>query len=365
MALNKKSLWIGIGIGAGVGLTGGFIIGNQVTKRAARKDIKRLRHQAYIRGVEETRAEYEANVVFVDAMDPNALQKVQDAVDKAKVQNEGGSEAQEVTEEDNEQDIPEDKPTPDARAPEKEETDDVFANDSVYGVPTDKIAPGLTISGNYAVIEGAAGTKIYYPKRLFVDGNGDLMDATIIRKNVKEYETDIQKLRVIWNALGWGTYIPDLDDNLANGNAWDEDLDIDDLSLGDEPEEKTIERQRYLDEVDRYIAHPEEAPRLISRQEFEEECYLERLYFDYYDVDNKFIENTDMNREVDAVTLFGVSDGKELFNRQRPGEEDDGYDPDIVHVKNFAENCVMEVTRWHKSYSSVVDGSAYLNGGSA
>lgn len=357
MALNKKSLWIGIGIGATAGLAGGFVIGNQVTKRAARKDIKRIRHQAYLKGVEDTKAEYEANVVFVDSTDPEVINKAVQAHLQAQKENETAEE------ESGEQDIPEDKPEPQERPPEAKKEDETFPDDSVYGVKeTTRKAPGLKISGNYAIVEGAAGTEIYYPKRLFLDPMGELMDATIIRENVKEYETDIQKLRVIWNAMGWGIYIPDLDDNR---NAWDENLDIDDTELGDEPMEKTMERQRYLDEVERYIDHPEEAPRLISRQEFEEECYLDQLYFDYYDVDNKFVENTDMNREVDAVTLFGVADGNELFKRKAANKDpnDDEDDPDIVYVKNFAQNCVMEVTRFHKSYSSVVDGSAYVNGG--
>lgn len=355
MALNKKSLWIGIGIGATAGLAGGFIIGNQVTKRAARRDIKRIRQQAYLKGVEDTKAEYEANVVFVDSTDPEVINK---AV-QAHFQNQKPDEKT-AEEKNGKADVPEDKPTPEERPPEAEA--EHFPDDSVYGVKEQNKAPGLKISGNYAIVEGAAGTQIYYPKRLFLDPNGELMDATIIRENVKEYETDVQKLRVIWNAMGWGTYIPELDDSR---NAWDEDLNIDDTELGDEPMEKTLERQRYLDEVERYISHPEEAPRLISRQEFEEECYLEQLYFDYYDVDNKFIENTDMNREVDPVTLFGVADGKELFARKaaNPNPDDDESDPNIVHVKNFAQNCVMEVTRFHKSYSSVADGSAYVNGG--
>ena len=72
--MDKKSLWIGIGIGVATGATAGFVIGNQVTKRKARKEIKRVRHMAYLKGQED--AEIEArkvidelteNVVFVDS----------------------------------------------------------------------------------------------------------------------------------------------------------------------------------------------------------------------------------------------------------------------------------------------------------
>ena len=169
---------------------------------------------------------------------------------------------------------------------------------------------------------------------------------------------------LVWNRLGLGNYVLDLD-----GISEDEDIDkydvsIDDAVLGDEPMEQTVERQRYLDEIDRYQAHPEEAPRIISRQDFEEENYLDQRYFDYYEVDNVFVESNDVDTPVDAVSLFGTNDGKELFAHKPIPGPDEGDDPDIVHVKNFKMNSVMEVTRWHKSYASVRDGSAYIHGNS-
>ena len=41
----------------------------------------------------------------------------------------------------------------------------------------------------------------------------------------------------------------------------------------------------------------------------------------------------------------------------------DDDDPDTVYVKNFRMNCVMEVTRLHKSYESVKNGGAYIQDG--
>lgn len=337
--MNKKDFWIGIGIGATVGLTTGFIVGNQVTKRAARRDIKKIRHQAYIKGQEDMKAEYEANVIFVDSTDPKVIQQ---AVDDFNRQNGSSSEKDEKTEETDEE---EDKSA---------QNDDAYAEKE----PQPRNYIGFSISGDNAIFIGAAGTEIRYPKYLIVNKSGDLLSDLEIRENFKSFEPDVQKLRVVWNAMGWGTYIPDLD---GRPNAWDQNLNIDDDGdsvFDTEPEEKTIERQRYLDEIDRYMANPEEAPRIISREDFDDECYLEKLYFDYYDVDNKFVENTDFDKEVDAVTLFGVSDGNELFKNRTHGEED----PDIVHVKNFRMNCVAEITRFHRAYQSIKDGSAYVNG---
>ena len=339
--MNKKDFWIGIGVGATVGIAGGFVIGNQVTKKHARRDMKRIRHSAYLRGVEDAKKEAEQvidelteNVVFVDQ--GATAEDIQKAIDEKM----GSAGTLETKEDDPE---PEDK----------------YTDDSVYGI-SDAKPQGLSVEGNYAVITGVAGTKIFYPKKLFFDPLGELLSALDIRKNLKEYEADVAKLRFIWNLMGWGTYIPDPDDIGAQGDDDDgEDFLNADLSyLGDEPMEKTIERERWMDEIDRYKAHPEEAPRIVSKDEFDDEAYLEKTYVDYYDVDNVFSENTDMDRTLDPYTYFGVSDGKELFSH---ASEDD---PDIVHVKNFKMNCIMEVTRFHKAYAGLKDGSAYVNGGS-
>ena len=346
MSLNQKDLWIGIGIGAAVGLTTGYFVGSSVSKKKAQKELKRVRKVAYLKGQSDAEMEARAvidnltdNVVFVDSTDNAEAIKEKIAEHFRKQEEEGQEESSSTDEE------------------EPAQTDDVYAEKDE---DQNRDPMPFTIAGDNVIFYGAAGTELRYPKYLIVDKANHLLDTIEIRENLKSFEPDIQKLRVIWNTMGWGFYIPELD----GPHAWEQNLKIDDdddLTLGDEPEEKTIERQRYLDQVERYIAHPEEAPQIISRQDFDDECYLEKLYFDYYDVDNKFIENTDMDSEVDGFTMFGFVNGNDLFEHKIPDEDDD---PDIIHVRNFKMNCVMEVTRFHRAYSSIKDGSAYVNGGS-
>lgn len=230
--------------------------------------------------------------------------------------------------------------------------------------PVKTIGTAKYDQANHQVIFlGAAGTRLAYPETLFIGRDGEVLDSIDIRNNIRKHEHNLARLNLIWNQMGWGAYIPDLDNDVTEGNVSAEDIDNWDLSLdgeANEPMEKIIERERYLDEVEKYKAHPEEAPRIISRRDFSEEAYLEKTYVDFYDVDNVFVESTDGDRVLDAYDYFGVTNGNDLFRMKRGTEDDD--DPDIVHVKSFRMNCVMEVTRWHKSYGSVKDGGAYISG---
>ena len=147
----------------------------------------------------------------------------------------------------------------------------------------------------------------------------------------------------------------------------DEDIDNYDLSIdeddedGEEAREMTEARERYLDEVDRYLGDPTQGPCYISRQEFEDEAYLEKVYVDYFEKDNVFVSNDDAGQEMDdPVTDFGTADGKELF-AGNPNRED----PDIVMMKNFKQNAVYEITRYHEAYASLRDGSAFVSGSAA
>lgn len=370
--MDKKSLWIGIGVGLTAGITTGFIIGNQVTKRKARTEIKRVRRTAYIKGQQD--AEIEArkvidelteSVVFVDST--ASAEDIKKAVEEksAKLSADLLSEQNNTEKGTTEQregetfgsKIPvsgDDKRSAEATADII--SDEIYAEKHTPDEPVAETRGIYQIRGQYVIFTGAAGTELYYPRSLILDENGNVLDDMRIRKNFRMYESDIQKLRVIWNALGWGVYIPDLD-----GNPLDEDIDDWDLSIaGEEPEEKTEERKRYLEKVSKYMADPDAKPRIISRREFEEECHLEKVYIDYYDVDHVFVENTNPNEPVDAVTLLGTNDGEELFGMKQMNEEENDTDPDIVNVENFKMNSVIEVTRYHKSYASVQDGSAYV-----
>ena len=147
--------------------------------------------------------------------------------------------------------------------------------------------------------------------------------------------------------------------------ASDEDIDNYDLSIDDdgseEAREMTEARERYLDEVDRYLGNPDEGPHYISQKEFEEEVYLEKVYVDYFEKDKVFVSNDDAGMEMDdPVTDFGTADGDELF-ANNPNRED----PDIVTMRNFKMNAVYEITRFHEAYTGVRDGSAFVNGSTA
>ena len=366
MKMNQKELWIGIGIGVTVGITGGYFVGTHFQKKKDRKKAQEQAKRAYLKGVDEATAEAKtviddlmSNTVVVSAEDDENVikQKISEHFSGEKEQKSDGEASEE--EPDGQKKPPEEPPA--------------GKNDDKYGEKEGENAAEhnfpFTLSGDNAIFYGAAGTELRYPKFLVVNKYGELLDATEIRENMRNYEPDIRRLSVIWNTMGWGTYVPELDGPPGGGkNAWDEDLGIDDEDgtvYGDEPEEKTRERERYLDELERYIAHPEEAPRMISKEEFNDECYLDKIYIDYYDVDKKFVENTDMDREIDAYTMFGVTDGDELFRKKVPDDDEDSInDPDIVHVKNYHMNCVMEVTRFHRAYESIRDGSAFVHGGS-
>lgn len=214
---------------------------------------------------------------------------------------------------------------------------------------------------------GPEGEKLKYPKALFFNRNGEPLSEIMQRENVRNYERDPGRLRKLWMALGWGAYIPDPeglpeDEDINN---WDLNIDDDEgKMLGDEPEERTRQREVYMNELRKYSMNPAAGePRIITRREYEEECHLEKITVDYYAGDNTFVENEDFNHPIDAVTLFGVSNGNDLFAAKPPfTEEENGGpdDPDIVYVKNFAMNTVAEITRDKRSFESVRDGSAYF-----
>lgn len=353
--MNKKDFWIGIGVGTTVGLTGGFIIGNQVTKKAARRDIAKRERDAYIAGKQEGKAEAEEGVIFVDANDPKAIEKaVNEAFAKEPEKPAKNIDSKPISEANRQNMTKKDSSEPLSANPEA-----VYEAKSTDIPIKDK---RFRVEGNHVIFIGAAGTELFYPKSLIMDDHNNLYAETKIRENFRAYENDLPKLMVLWNAMGWGTYIPAVDGPYGDQMAvTDEDIDNMDLRIDDdEPEEKTEERRKYLELLDKYRNDPLYTPEIISKKEFDDENYLEKSNFDYYDVDKAFIESSDVSREVSPGELFGILDGDKLFARKIITEDDP--DPDIVYVRNIKLNFVAEITRYHKAYSDLKDGTAFVNG---
>jgi len=402
---EKKMLFIGIGSGVAVGLTGGYFIGRSVMKKKAREEIKRVRRSGYMQGVAQMEkerknaynqgimdAQKEAEAVFNEfkqelANNPEALQKEFEgyisAVKDGMTTGTANVAEAEKTALEGQTEASEGQKSGSDEKDDEEEDPDRQQKDSEDNIPDEMNFIGVSREGDEFVFEAAAGKKLRYPVRLFLDRHGEF-DTFFVRRKLKEYtKHDAAQLSVIWNRLGWGAYIPDPNDfrveeneefcmsedeinnlelpipDASNGIFDDEDM----KTLGDEPEIKTMERERYLDEIQRYQEHPEEGPRIISRQEFEDDAYLDKRYFDYFALDNVFVEMTDSSQEVDPFELFGVVNGNELFDKRGTVDGDD-TDPDIVHVKNFKMNSVIEVTRYNKTYQDLLDGSAFINGDS-
>ena len=392
----RNKLLIGIGCGVAVGFGTGYVVCNSVTKREQkrrderhRRQLDEARRRAYSEGHEDGKREG-----FNRATDGDIIQKAyeegsRDGFKAGYEQKTAEIEKYCVVYDDNDtiETIREKLKQKEETYLADQNTDENVSENVEESAPireqtkeqnvTDPTAPDAIKIGlayydtedHRVVFTGSGGTKIAYPANLFVGSDGSVLDSMDIRTNIRKHEHNRARLNLIWSQMGWGAYIPDLDDYPADMSPTDadidnldviQDLDDDDRLLGDEPEEKTKEREKYLDEVERYIAHPEEAPRIISRQEFDEEAYLDQLYFDYYDVDNKFVESTDLDNEIGSYDYFGVTNGNALF-AAKAGIDDD--DPDIVHVKNFKMNCVIEVTRYHRAYESIKDGGAYVTDG--
>lgn len=383
MTTEKRNMWIGIGVGAAMGIGTGYLVGSHITKKRCRKEydskLKKARRSAYIEGVNDGIEEGRDPVREKNAYEAGfreGLQKADELIDQCCVIAHEGD-----TPEDIQRRVIEKQKEIDAReaaekaAAAEQKKPNIPETHTGSAPEVRKIGMAEYDSERHQVVFlGSGGTRISYPANLFIGPDGDILDSIDIRNNIRKHEHNKARLNLIWSQMGWGAYIPDLDGEVnepptaAEINNWDLNLDgetgqADDdegLLLGDEPEEKTKERERYLDEVDRYRAHPEDAPRIISRREFGEEAYLDRVDVDYYDVENIFVESTDMDNKLDAYEYFGVTNGNDLFRMKNDADDDD---PDTVYVKNFRMNCVMEVTRLHKSYESVKNGGAYIQDG--
>jgi len=250
--------------------------------------------------------------------------------------------------------------------------------------------PKLPIEDNFKRVGDnimIRGCNLHYPRGLFYNDDGNFVGESVLRQNLREYEKDVQKLRRIWILMKWGDYAPTFEEEVESETrkaafsdesedleaisegqkaedslAWDEDMSI------PEPFEKTLEQQQYLDHIDRYIPHPEDAPRIISEQEFTDDKYADHGYFEYYAKDNVFIDSEDPEKPIDPFELFGFVEGKDLF-RAKEQLDDEHIDDEnweiienTVYVKNPKHNLAAEITRYNESYSSLKDGSIYTHG---
>lgn len=350
--MNKKSLWIGIGIGTAAGLAGGFVIGNQVTKRAVRKDIPRIMDAAYIRGKKDARREQQEEYIVVESSDIGEIQKAID--DHFKTEKK-----EEKMDEKDDEESPQILDSKPLKESEPSKSEGRLPETPFEGISSTVIKRNYRMHGDYVIFIGAAGTELYYPKSiLFNPANGLPYDDLHVRKNFKEYETDAKKLNVVWNAMGWGLFNEAPTDTYdVDINDWDVSIG-DESQLGDEPEEKTEERRKYLEKVKAYKDDPNYRPRIVTKKDFDEENYLKQVQVDYYELDNVFADSQDLDKDFDAVTMLGTNNGAELFNKKIYTEDDS--DPDIIYVENFHMNSIMEVTRYHKAFSGLKDGTAFV-----
>lgn len=396
MSLNPKTknILIGVGIGVAFGGTAGFIVGKTVGTRKIRKrrddDVREARKlgykTGYSRGTEDTMAEtqkwMDENLIVVDADNPEAAQEAIKSHLQASAPESTPSDVSEhVNSVEAVKTALEAQIRPSPKGPEDPEITEIFAkpeNKTPVNPNNNTENPGqdindadqfeengATLTGDNVVSVRYHSEIFEYPKSLFYDENGYYLGQTQVRANLLEYERNPVTLKKLWLSMGWGDYFPDPTSIVLS----QEDLNNMEMSideqLGDEPEIKTIERQRYLDKVDEYRKDPTSSPKIVSRRRFEEDCYLNHIYVDYYADDNVFVDSTDIESELDAYTMFGVTDGKELFKYKKEHpfpEEDDDNDPEVVHVENFMDNSIAEITMYHKSYASLKDGSAFLDG---
>lgn len=400
MKQETKQILIGAGIGVAVAIPTTFLVTKSVVKKntvkRCREATEEDRRTAFKHGhkkgydeaiekakvwVDDFKKQMEENVIFVNPDDPEgALKAIQSASKSGDAQYEAKNDAQPVSDANS---VAE-KLADIKRAYTKEEIEPkneieenkIESTDAIFESPKGPEEPkttskfrkryGLNSDGTVTV---QSGINCYiYPGNIFYDKDGYNLGETQIRANLMDYEKNPAKLKDVWEAMGWGEYYPDPTlKQISQEELKEMEEKSEEEYQGSDAEDVSLERQRYLDSMERYIANPEAAPRIVPRKRFEEDHYLDHIYVDFYDVDNIFVENTDFENEIDAYTMFGVADGKDLFRykHDHPFDEDeDDNDPDIVHVENFKMNVIAEITRYHKSFASVKDGSAYLDGNS-
>jgi hypothetical protein len=143
------------------------------------------------------------------------------------------------------------------------------------------------------------------------------------------------------------------DDGIPDAETIDKyDLSIDDEAASEEARERTLERERYLDMIDKYNGTQMNC-HIISVEDFESQNYTEKSYVNWYDQDDVFEEELSVIQ--DPYETFGVMSGQDLFK-----DTDHRPDPNIVYVRNEKKLTDFEITRIHGAYSVMVGGEQSL-----
>lgn len=143
------------------------------------------------------------------------------------------------------------------------------------------------------------------------------------------------------------------DDGIPDAETIDNyDLSIDDEAASEEARERTLERERYLDMIEKYNGTQINC-HIISVEDFESQNYTEKSYVNWYDQDDVFEEELSVIQ--DPYATFGVMSGQDLFK-----DTDHRPDPNIVYVRNEKKLVDFEITRVHGAYSVMVGGESSL-----
>ena len=343
--------------GKQTGYTEGYSIGVREAKEASPEAIK----AAYMQGVDDATLEaqkwIDAHIIQVDS---DNLADIQKAIDEQKRKIAETDAKKEETEEKDH-----DKKLTEEDYAENSDRPDVVCDINDLTAP--KRNTTNSFSGRrYMIQHVKSGTTLEYPIELFCDANG-FLDTVHIRANILDYEKDPRKLKMIWESMGWGEYYPDEEiPSIETINNWDTTIDTDevtkmmDASKDDpEPDERVIDRERYMDRVEAYKNNPNAGIKYITYEEYSEESHLDHIRLDYYAGDNVFLQPDSDDRQLeDPITDLGVSNGQILFN-ENPYKD---KDPDLVCIENFGQHFVAEITRYKGCSTGIADGSAYLNG---
>lgn len=375
-----KGFLIGAGVGALAGCGGGFFYARKKIMQQAEKDLRRMRAKTrrYQQEVEQTFNEMQEalyiqkeqldelksltdNMIVIDTENPNeALAKVGNYIEETnkKLEKDASVDASKCPSKppvsSNEEDIKNwsveaDRPIsePSKGLPEAN-NDDGDENDD----------PDVSWAHEDYIVECKDGEKISYPEWIFFDENGGSLDDIRVRTNLLGYEPDQHKLRKVWEYMGWGEYRA-----YPSDDALDKIINDDAALIENAGEDvNKEERKEYVKEAERYLNNPNAGPNYITRIAFERARTMQGIkpmIVTWWEGDNIFSNDLD-DSEIDATELLGENNGKLLFANKPKFIDDEDNDPDVVLLRNFKMNALIEVTRKKASYVNFVNGSAIV-----